>query len=440
MKWQLVAVSGVTLVAQLAGYVKLWLMARLFGVSPELDGYYLGFVLPTVLAGALSGILQIGVVPLHAELRMNGTEADVRRFERLILLGVACTCAVTSFLLVVGADFLVPFLASDSTAAVRNALRFVLPIAALAVFLNAIGDYFSYLLAIYNRYVVACSATVANTLVGALLLAAWPEGGLTNLTVGTILGSAVQTAICLVAAMRHGFRPFGPMPSKQDALATAHEMSKISAWTLPGVVFSNLTVSIPPVMVAVHGDGAVAAFGYAYRLHTAAVLLVSAGLPVVLARFASLRAQGETAAVQRLLHRAGWLSALLGLVAIPVVWLFGARIVELLLASGRFDATAVARTAEHWIWLTLGLGFYVWGNIISKYLQADKRPAVLTVHAALVFLAFLSISKLLAFMGEYSVSAAFSLTAVLYAILLHVFAQFGLTRDASKHPPGKFYP
>src|SRR5690606_2038374 len=110
------------------------------------------------------------------------------------------------------------------------------------------------------------------------------------------------------------------------------EIARLGAWVMPGVVFSNLVVSLPPVWAAEFGEGAVSAFGYAYRLHSSAVqLLVMASSTLILARFSVLIASGDDASVRQLLKKAALVSFVLGALAVLCVATLGEPVLVLLL-------------------------------------------------------------------------------------------------------------
>ena len=52
-------------VVQALGFIKLLLIARMFGVGTDLDGYYLALALPAVVQGFVSGAVQTGFLPIH---------------------------------------------------------------------------------------------------------------------------------------------------------------------------------------------------------------------------------------------------------------------------------------------------------------------------------------------------------------------------------------
>lgn len=409
MKKQLAIISLLTIASQLAAFVKLWFTARILGVGPEMDGYNLSIVLPTMVAGVAAGVLQTGLFPVRAKLNVAGSASDVLAFERSVLLGMAVLGGFISLLLVITSSIMVDVLAASSPTSVRSSLAFAYPFAAALVMLNFVGDSCGYLLAMRDRFAIAAAAPVANGVLGAFLLAAWPEGGLFNLVAGTVLGLTLQVCICLWGLKSTGFTFIGNLPIWKNTKESWQEMLSLGGWILPGVVVSNLVVSLPPLWAAQYGEGAVSAFGYAYRLHSSALqLLVIACSTVILARFSDLVARSEIRIVRGILLKAGIFSFAIGGIGILTIWQFGAACLEFLF-GGRFDSAAAARVANHWLLLTLGLPFAMVGNVFAKLWQAQKRPQLISVMASVSLVTlgsvyFLTSSSL----NEFSLAVAMS--------------------------------
>lgn len=412
MKRQLVIISLLTIASQLAAFAKLWFTARILGVGPEMDGYNLSIVFPTMIAGVAAGLLQTGLFPVRAKLNVAASVSDVFAFERSVLLGMAVLGGAVSLLLVITSPIMVDALAASASASVRSSLAFAYPFAAALVMLNFVGDSCGYLLAMRDRFAIAAAAPVANGVLGAFLLAAWPEGGLFNLVAGTVLGLTLQVCICLWGLKLTGFTFFGDLPVWKNTKESWQEMLSLGGWILPGVVVSNLVVSLPPLWAAKYGEGAVSAFGYAYRLHSAALqLLVIACSTLILARFSDLIARNDTVAVRSILIKAAFFSAIIGVFCVSVVGLAGTAGLEWLF-SGRFDGDAAARVSSHWLLLSIGLPFVMLGNVFAKLFQAQRKPMMMSVLAisnlCALYLAYLLLS--LQF-EEFSIAMAITLAS-----------------------------
>lgn len=422
MRKQIVLVTVITAIAQAAGFVKLWVIARLFGVGPELDGYNLALVVPTLISGIFSGMIQTGLFPVRAQIAAQGNLNTVEIFDR----GVLLLCAVVGFMLALGLaaarPLIQPLVAPGATPAILEVLYTVWPLACALVAFNVLGDALSNLLAMRDRFAYAAAAPIANALFGTVLLLASSSKGVVVLAMSTALGLALQVWICLLALQAGDFRVFGALPESGSALKDWGEMARLGVRILPGVVFSNLTLTLPGVMLASHGEGAVSAFGYAQRIHFYTVqLLVMATSPLILAKLSDLVARGDEDSIGRLLKEAASLSVLLGLASTLLVWYAGSLLLEWFF-SGRFDHEASVRVGSHWVWLTIGLAPALLGNVFAKLWQARRRAGSLSVLSGLgLIMMLISVWTLSTVLGEFAVSAALSLTA--YTVLFGFFYQ-----------------
>jgi peptidoglycan biosynthesis protein MviN/MurJ (putative lipid II flippase) len=418
VKGQLAVVTALTAISQLAAFFKLWFTAKVFGVGSELDGYNLALVLPTLISGVMLGFLQTGFFPVRARLHAEGDERRTESFERAtIWAATAAGCAV-SITLAAGTPWLSGLIGGSSPDSVTGALRFVFPLVAMVVALNMLGDCAGYLLAIRGRFSIAAGAPIVNGLLGGLVLAWWPEGRLTSLVAGTLVGLTAQIAICLFGLNRIGFSLFGSVLDRFSARVLFADVARIGAWILPGVFFSNLIVSLPSVWIASFGEGAVSAFGYAYRLHSSAVqLLVMASSTIILANFSTLVAQNDQVAIRRILRKARFAAIGIGATGAFVVWVAAVPVLEWLFV-GRFDIDAAVRVGTHWLWLTGGLGFALLGNVYAKLWQAQGRSRLISVMAG-CGLASLCIGYMVCrdALSEYALSAALSISAITVVVI-----------------------
>lgn len=395
------------------GFLKLWITARMFGVGPELDGYFLALIVPTLISGVLAGLLQTSLFPVRAKLATEQGMPVVARFERGVLLILLLIGISVAGISIIAAPQLIEWSGDRLTPSVYEAALFVLPFAALLIPLNAVGDGLGYLLAMRDRYPIAAAAPIANALFGSALLALWPQGGIINLALGTVIGLALQVTICLVGLAKSKFHIFGSLPAREEFNQEWREMARLSTWILPGVIFANLTATLPIALIAAYGEGSVSAFSYAWRFHQFAIqFLIMAASPMLIARFAQLVASRNEVQIQDLLKKAIWFSAGIGVLSITAVALIGEPLLRLLF-GGRFDETAAHNVWEYWMLLTIALGPALLGNIYSKVWQARARPGFMTVLAGFGFGVFyLSAMTLSDGFGSNSVPIAIGLSGL----------------------------
>lgn len=425
MRRQLAVVSILTALSQLAAFFKLWFTARIFGVGSELDGYNLALVVPSLISGVMAGLLQTGFFPVRARLHAQGDAAVTEAFERAVLWGSGLIGIVLTLGVAVALPWLTHFMVPPNQPAVREAFSFSLPFAAPLVALNMTIDCSGYILAMRGKFAYAAGAPVLNGLLGGLVLALWPSGGLLSLVSSTVIGVMAQLAVCGFALRKSKFSIWGAFPGWSKAVPQGRQMISLAGWILPGVIFSNMVVSLPPVWAASFGEGAVSAFGYAYRLHASLVqLMVMASATLILARFSELIAEGDKASIHRLLRQATMLSFGVGLGSVVFVWVFGQSML-LWLFGGRFDVLAASRVTDLWVWLTVGLGFTLLGNVFAKLWQAQARPKLISLMAAFSLIAlytcFYSFRTL---MNEQAIPLALSVAPVAVVLLGYKFLDF----------------
>lgn len=416
MKKQLLLVSLLTGLSQLAAFFKLWFTAHVFGVSSELDGYNLALIAPTLISGVLGGFLQTGLFPVRSRIHQENIPAKVESFDRTVWWVYAGLGISLAFALLGISGGLGQALVPANQNAALMAFMTVMPVTACLVAVGMATDCTGYILAMRGSFLTAAGAPIANGIFGGLVLALWPDHGLNSLIWGTVGGAILQLLICVYGLRLTSVRLLAPL-SWRDYRALK-EIGKLGAWVLPGVVFSNLAVSLPPVWAAGFGEGAVSAFGYAYRLHSSAVqLLVMASSTLILARFSALVASGNTAEVSKLLRKAALVSLVLGIAAVLFVASVGEYTLRLLF-SGRFDSVAAEQVTSLWMLLSFGLGFSLLGNVFAKLWQAQARPKLLSIMAGASFLTLcVSFFLLRNLTDEQSIAAALACSNISVVLL-----------------------
>ncbi|UVJ42792.1 hypothetical protein NVV94_19645 [Pseudomonas sp. LS1212] len=418
MRRQLAVVSIFTALSQLAAFFKLWFTAGLFGVGSEIDGYNLALVAPTLISGVLSGVIQTGFFPLRARLHAQGDLKATWAFERAVFWGSSGLGVLLALLILLSTPWLTQYMTVADQPAVRDTFLYALPFVALLVPLNMACDCSGYILAMRDRFAYAAGAPVLNGILGGLLLFAWPEGGLLSLVLGTVIGLSAQFLVCLLGLHKSRFSVWGRFPSWNNLLVQGREMLTLGGWILPGVFFANMISALPPVWAASYGEGIVAAFGYAYRLHTSVIqLLIMSSSTLILARFSTLIAEQDHAGVRKLLGQAAVASFAVGALGTVMVWVLGEPLL-LWVFGGRFDAQAAEKVTQLWFWLTTGVGFAILSNVFAKLWQAQSRPKIMSLMAAFSLLAvYLSYIALRDSMGAQAIALSLSAAPAVAVIL-----------------------
>lgn len=422
MKRQITVIAILTIVSQLAAFVKLWVTARTFGVDAAVDGYNLALVVPVLLSSSLSGIVQTGLFPVRGQIAARESAEDVDAFERAVLLGLLLLGLGLSIVLALAMSLITSWVAGDASEATQQAFKLAfLPLISLLA-LNVVGDCTGYLLAMRNRFAIAAGAPVANGLIGALILLLFNDGGVSALVWSTVVGVALQVSICIYGLSTLRLNLIGALPPRRSFAPAVVDMARLGVWMVPGVILSNLVLSLPQVWITGFGDGAVSAFGYALRLHLAAIqLIIMASSTVILAKFAELVWTQQTQQVDKIMRNsvlAGWAIGILGVLCVGLI---GEPTLNILL-DGKFTPDAAHRVSMHWLIVTASLPCTIMSNIYAKLWQAQGKPFLMTLLSAMnlgiMYVTFMLVStSFFEYSGAVALTAGATISAFLAVII-----------------------
>lgn len=434
MRRALLQVASLTALSQVAAFSKMFFVAHYFGVGPELDGYYLALIGPTLLAGVLGGVVQTGFFPVHARLRAEGKDLPARDFQSACFWMLLAACLAISSIMAVRSEWITSWLATGASDTVIEATALSLEVVGFILLFNTIVDYLGFVLAAHRRFALAAVAPAANALVGSVFLYGFPELGLYNLIWGTLLGASVQLALLLVGLRRSDIRIIAPWKLLSGAAHDVWEAAKLGAWILPGALFANLSAALPLALVAGLGDGAVSAFGYAQRLNSAIVqVLVMSLSTVLLAKFSEQVALGKDTQLMQSLARGFRLAFGVGLLITVWVWGTGYDILRVLLQRGRFDEQATAQVADLWFWLACGLFPAIWGLILAKFFQAQRRPGFMSLLAFVgLCVLWVSTRALSPLFGATGVALSASISLAVVTVVYHLRLLYELNCGAKR--------
>lgn len=410
-----------SILVQVAAFLRTAIIAAIFGASITVDAYNLGVVAPTFLATVISGWLQIGFVGRYAGLVATNDVATTSVYRgRMLIVLLAVSAVATAFCVLQPDRLMALFLptgqsriAADSAAALQMTGWILTPM--------IVGDFLGLVLNSHGRFFAAAFAPLANAVVSVVLLWLWPNPDLFALTLTLLIGSFVQLLVVVQPTVSIGVKFLLHREGAKDevvpTILTALPL-------LPAVVLANSASAIVQFRSAQLGEGAVAIFGYASKLHGALSQAMVIGLgTVLLPHFGSLWARKEEKQIVALLRRLVRISILLSAYFGTGIYLMGIPAVATLFQRGAFDAELVGRVADIWTILSVSLFPFAIGTFIAKFCQALRGSFIVLLSSALSFATIWSVS----FVGvkeqslaiiTLSWTVAFSTTAIFWLLWL----------------------
>lgn len=377
-------VSIFMLISQLVAFFRTAIIASLFGASSIVDAYNLGLSIPILLSGVIGGWLQAGFVGRYMERNREPNSSNAATFRTAMGLVLIAITFTLSLGMVLTSHSISQFLAPTAHEQAHIQTVAAIKIIGWSLVPTVLSDYITLLLACHGKFIAASAAPVVNAIVAAAGLLIWPTHTLDSLLWTLVAGLTVQLVILIITLTRIGL-PFSLSGShlKADIVATL----KVAFPLLPAVVFSNGTQTTIQVFCSRLGEGAVAIYGYASKLHGALTQIIVVGIStVLLPHLAGMLAEGRREEIRLLMGQISRASLLVSLFVVIGVMLLGENTISVLLGRGRFDQRLTLEVSHSWLLLSLSIFPFALSTFFAKLFQAMQRPILLSTSSFLSFI------------------------------------------------------
>ncbi len=197
---------------KVTGFVKLLLMTRTFGVSPEADAYAAASQLPELLFAMLAGgALTAALIPVYADFRQRRDDSNATRLAHTVVTMTMVSFGALSLFVAliapwIASELLVPHFSPEQQLRTAELMR----ISLIATAIFAVANVFTGLLHAHQHFLTPALATVLIDIgqIGGLiwLVDRWSIYGVAW---GSVIGAILALLILTPALWRHriGFRP-----------------------------------------------------------------------------------------------------------------------------------------------------------------------------------------------------------------------------------------
>lgn len=369
--------------AQVAAFLRTAIIAALLGVSPDVDAYNLGLIAPVFASTVTASWLQVSFVGHYTTLvTRESPELAAAYRGRMLLLVLIGALLLTFICLLLPRQIMGlfmtahPEMVASAAAALRPASLILLPL--------VVGDFLSLVLNSHGRFFAAAAAPLANALVSIAGLLLWPNPELAAL-VWTLLAGSVAQCLVVVAALA-GLRLRFPVMTSHPANGIRSTLM-LALPLLPATMLANAAAPTIQFGAAQLGEGAVAIYGYASRVHGSISQVLVMGLgTVLLPHLAALWSRGEKDKIAIVFRRLARCTVLLATFLTVGIFFMGDAATRVLLQRGAFDAPQTAQVSFVWFVLSLSLFPFAFGTFVAKLGQAvrDARSILLSSLILLV--------------------------------------------------------
>lgn len=409
---------GIGIVSRILGLIRDQLVAATYGATTLSDAFFLGNVVPTILAGGLGHALSTGLMP---PLVSHLSAGKRREAGRLLSAVLGFTLMISTLLAVFGIfgsewliEMLAPDYASQEKAVAVMVSRVLFPtMVALTAF-----SILSTALNVERNFWVPASGAILLNLFSIASLTLHGRFGVVGLAVGLLAGCAAQAVFAWWGLARYGLAdvPTLEMPNGQ--------LKRVLALSFPVLathIIGNLYQLIERGLAARLHSGAISALTFANRVVNIPAGLL--GLAIATAAYPLMTQKAATRDQNGFQEAAGFSVRLTLFLTMPVsVGLIVLRhpVVEVLFRHGAFDRTAAAHTATALLYYSIGLVPMSLGTVLAKacYAVEDMKSTVLIGAATAVLNIILDLA-LAPVMGHNGLAFANTLSYVFYSAMIY---------------------
>ena len=317
----MLTVAGTACAIKILAVFKGLVLAQQFGVSADLDAFYLAYLLPSFLGDLVAGAIVVALVPLYIQTReQDGTAAAQTFIGNLLVVTTLGSIAVAVFTWVFLPTLILPFGKSfpqDRLQLASSLFLFLIP----ALPLSAMSAIFISVLTARNRLALATLAPGISILVVTVAIyTSARRWGVYSLAAGTTFGLVVQTfALAIILK----FLDLQPRATWRRFTGTMRSFFRQIVIVAAGGFIINFIDVIDQYSAGIIGPGNLSTLNYGNKFVFAVLGPASVAVgTAVLPHMSELVCAGDFAAVRRILktYSLAILTVTVPLTFLLVVW------------------------------------------------------------------------------------------------------------------------
>lgn len=427
-------VTGLILAGRLVAGVREIAVAYVFGVNPVLDVYLLVFLAAMFLQTALSGALQISLVPRFVQVcSRSGFEAGRALFHGVavrFLAGLGGVLILTALICVPLFHFLPPV----AGAAERDLAWRLLGILLAASFAGGCSTVGSSMLNARGQFLVPGLASILNPVLSLgfflVMHAAW---GIRALAWGAFAGYVMELTV--VGYALHRERLLSGFQRTVPGEETRHVFQQF-LYVLGGSFIMGQTALVDQLMAAFLGPGNVSVLVYGGRVPTLILTVLAGALSTVLLPHFARSGAKDWMLSFRQLQLVGRMILLFSLPLVVGLVLGAEPMTRLLFCRGQFSNQDVQAVAGVTAFLSLQIPFYLSSIVAARFLSGcGRNQCLLWVSVANLIVSAVGDYVLMHYLGVAGIALC---TVLIY--LLALLMIMGIIRrviDSIKTPPAQ---
>lgn len=339
-----------------------------FGTGNELDAFVMALVVPSFVINVVAASLKSALIPTYIKVReQQGQKAAQQLFSGVITRALGLL-VFTAVVMAITATFYLPLLASGFSAEKLNLTTHLLWYLSPVIVLSGIINIWGGVLNAGEKFALAAVSPIISPIITGMILLTFPSWGIYGLVIGVVSGSFIEMIILGVGLLRQKV-VIWPRWTKHDG-----NLDQVVKQYFPVITGSFLmcsTTLVDQSMAAMLSPGSVSALGYANRVISLPLTLVTLALgTAVVPYFSKTIAQKNWSKIN---HTFRYYLRLIFLTTIPLTIFFilaSKLIVQVLFERGSFDAEDTQIVSQIQIFYALQIPFYISAIFVVRLINS----------------------------------------------------------------------
>lgn len=416
----IMAVAGLTAIAKILGFVRVMLLASVYGTGIEASAFEAAYKIPDLVFSSAGMALATTFIPLFTEYRQLRGEKEAFHFANITVNALVLVTAAVALLGIAAAPWLVRLIYIGFEGEIYYLTVELLQILFPVVILIAATYTFVGILQCLGEFRVPAIISLPSNLINIAYLAClntW--GGIRGFAAAVLAGWTSQVLVQIKSLRSRGYRYRPVLDFRHEGLK---RMLIMAIPIILGTSVQQINGVVNGALASTISNSAVAALSYANYLYiTIAGIFTYAITAVVFPSLARDHSALEYGSYRESLRSALLLCTFILAPLMAGILALSQPFIQLLLERGRFDAASTSMTAEVLFFYALGIVAFGFQEIFNKAFyalhdtRAPMRIAVVGMGANIA----LSIT-LVRFWGLGGVALACALSTWLIALLLYI--------------------
>ncbi len=420
----LATVSGMTLLSRILGFIRDFVIARVFGAGAMTDAFFVAFKLPNLLRRLFAeGAFSQAFVPILGEYKNKGGDVEAKRLVDHVATLLFLVLLVVTVIGIAAAPVLV-YISAPGFAADAGKFELTVELTRITfpyIFFMSLVALSGGVLNTWSRFAVpAFTPVLLNLSFIAMAVFAAPYFAQPVIALGwaVFIGGILQLAFQVPSLRRIGMLPRFSLDWKD---AGVRRILSLMAPAVLGVSVSQVSLLINTIFASFLGTGSVSWLYYADRLMEFPAGMLGAALgTILLPSLARYHAGGKLDDYSKLLDWGLRLTLLLAAPAALALAIIAVPLIATLFHQGAFSAVDVFKTRDALVAYSLGLLGLILVKVLAPgfYARQNVRTPVKIALLTLFVTQMLNLA-LVGWLRHAGLALSIGLAACLNALLLY---------------------